>query len=335
MRFPRRDRTRLPEHWRTFDQRASLITGGPRTATNPANAILNYLYALLEGETILACHGVGLDPGLGIFHTDRRDRASLALDLMEACRPAVDAYLLALVTQRALSAREFVETREGACRITPRFAAELAGTCEVWRSHVAPVVEHAAHTLAQHATSRLPTLTPLTHGNWKRAWDERSPDRRQRHSAAEFAKLPSTCLECGAPLPDRRRRYCDERRRERFRERAPAGRARASEALAQLRAEQRDPAHGGRAAELRGRKNAAHQAAVRDWRGERPDPVLFRSEIWPGLRRLGIAELVVATGLSEHYCSLIRLGKKVPHPRHWEALRRLIDRQQPCSRKGG
>jgi hypothetical protein len=28
-----------------------------------------------------------------------------------------------------------------------------------------------------------------------------------------------------------------------------------------------------------------------------------------------------ATGLSEHYCSLIRLGKAVPHARHWEAFR--------------
>jgi hypothetical protein len=43
---------------------------------------------------------------------------------------------------------------------------------------------------------------------------------------------------------------------------------------------------------------------------------VFRSEILPGLRHKPIGELVAATGLSEHYCSLIRLGKKVPHPRH-------------------
>ena len=180
--FARGDVRKVPEHWAVFGQRASLITGGPRTATNPANAILNYLYALLEAETILACYAVGLDPGLGIFHTDRRDRASLALDLMEACRPAVDAYLLALLTQRTLSAREFVETREGGCRITPRFAEQLVGTCEVWRSCVAPVVEQVAHILSKHSASWQPMLTPLTRRNWKRAWDERKPDRRQRRS---------------------------------------------------------------------------------------------------------------------------------------------------------
>ena len=179
----------MPEHWQTFGQRASLITGGPRLATNPANAILNYLYALLEAETSLACHTVGLDPGLGIFHTDRRDRASLALELMEAARPAVDSYVLALLTQRTLSAREFLETREGSCRITPRFAEQLGDTCKVWRSHIAPVVEQAAHTLAGYSTSRQPALTPLTRRNWKRAWDQRAPDHRQRRTRSEFAAL--------------------------------------------------------------------------------------------------------------------------------------------------
>jgi hypothetical protein len=30
---------------------------------------------------------------------------------------------------------------------------------------------------------------------------------------------------------------------------------------------------------------------------------------------------MAATGLSEHYTSLIRLGKKIPDVRHWDALR--------------
>jgi hypothetical protein len=37
-----------------------------------------------------------------------------------------------------------------------------------------------------------------------------------------------------------------------------------------------------------------------------------------------IADLAAATGLSEHYCSLIRLGKRRPHPRHWDALRSVV-----------
>jgi hypothetical protein len=64
--------------------RGSLLTSSPRLAIKPANAILNYLYAILEAETRLACLTLGLDPGLGIVHADHRDRDSFALDLMEA-----------------------------------------------------------------------------------------------------------------------------------------------------------------------------------------------------------------------------------------------------------
>jgi hypothetical protein len=91
--------------------------------------------------------------------------------------------------------------------------------------------------------------------------------------------------------------------------------------LAQLRAEQRDPAHGGRAAQARGAKNAEHQRANHAWGGGECDPVVFTSEILPRLENVAVPDLATATGLSEVYCSLIRLGKKVPHPRHWEALR--------------
>ena len=151
---------------------------------------------------------------------------------MEAARPAVDAYVLALLTQRTLSPREFVETRDGACRITPRLAAELADTCTAWRDHVAPVVEWVAHTLSKHSSSRLPLRTPLTRRNWKQAWDERAPDHRRRRSRAEFVALPNTCRDCGTPLPDRRRRYCEECRTQRFAEQGPTARETAAGVLA-------------------------------------------------------------------------------------------------------
>src|SRR3954451_12076444 len=98
--FGMADQQRVPEHWLTFGQRHSTLTRSTRAATNPANAILNYLYALLEAETTLALQTVGLDPGLGFFYADRDGRASLALDVMEAARPTVDAYLLAMLRQR-------------------------------------------------------------------------------------------------------------------------------------------------------------------------------------------------------------------------------------------
>ena len=200
------------------------LSNGPRLATNPAGAILNYLYSLLEVETVLACHTVGLDPGFGLFQTDRRDRASLALDLTEPLRPTVDAYLLALLTQRTLAARDFIETRQGACRLSLHLAAQLAETVGRWRHHVAAVVERAAHMFAAASPRAIPQQTPLTRRNHRDAWDECGPDRQPRVATGRIPRLPVRCRDCGAELLDRRRRHCDDCRSQRWAGHAVAGR---------------------------------------------------------------------------------------------------------------
>ena len=208
----------------------------------------------------------------------------------------------------------------------PRLAGELAGTLSAWRHHVAPIVEQTAHALADSTTARLPLLTPLTRANHRAAWNQREPDRKARQTQTGHLVLPNTCRGCGEPVSDGRRRYCDQCRRDQKAAAIANGRDKAAVVLASLRAEQRDPAHGGRAAQIRGAKNAAHQRAVHAWTGERPDPAIFSREILPRLRHMRVTELAATTGLSDHYCSLIRLGKKVPHPRHWESLRAAISR---------
>jgi len=92
--YPRTDLQRVPEHWRTFGSRLSPLTRSPRLAVNPANSMLNYLYAILETEARLAISELGLDPGIGVLHSDARTRDSLACDLMEPIRPQADAFLL-------------------------------------------------------------------------------------------------------------------------------------------------------------------------------------------------------------------------------------------------
>lgn len=92
--YPKNDLRRVPDHWRTFGTRVSPLTGSPRLAVNPPNAMLNYLYALLESEACLTAAAMGLDPSIGLLHVDTDARDSLACDLMEPVRPQVDAYLL-------------------------------------------------------------------------------------------------------------------------------------------------------------------------------------------------------------------------------------------------
>ncbi len=48
-------------------------------------------------------------------------------------------------------------------------------------------------------------------------------------------------------------------------------------------------------------------------------------EIRPKLKTVSLLETMQATGLSRTYCGMIRRGVRVPQPRHWEALRILVD----------
>ena len=56
-----RDPTRVPVRWLRADSRASLLTGAPRAATSPLNAMRDYLFACLESEARLALLAFGLE----------------------------------------------------------------------------------------------------------------------------------------------------------------------------------------------------------------------------------------------------------------------------------
>jgi CRISPR/Cas system-associated endonuclease Cas1 len=118
IRFARKDLGRVPEHWLRFDGRRSVLmsVNGNRRAERPANALLNFLYSLVEPEAIRACHMVGL----GLVHLDAKNRASFAPDLMEPVRPAVERYVLDLLCMRL-----YVVTRAG--RRSPRPQAPAPG----------------------------------------------------------------------------------------------------------------------------------------------------------------------------------------------------------------
>ena len=70
VRFARNHLPRIPAHWQRFGARGSAVTGAsPRRASNPANALLNYLYAILEAETRIALLTLGLVVGLTVQET--------------------------------------------------------------------------------------------------------------------------------------------------------------------------------------------------------------------------------------------------------------------------
>jgi CRISPR/Cas system-associated endonuclease Cas1 len=112
-----------------------------RKAATPFHALINYAYAILETEATIGLQAHGFDPGIGILHTDKRYRGSLAHDLMEPVRPVIDGLVLDLLDEHALERGDVYETREGVCRVGPPMARRLAQ----WSLALRPA-------LADHAT---------------------------------------------------------------------------------------------------------------------------------------------------------------------------------------
>jgi CRISPR-associated endonuclease Cas1 len=330
VQFARRDAARVPAHWRAFGRRASLVTGASRKATNPANAILNYLYAIAEAEARLAALAVGCDPGLGIMHADQRSRDSLACDLMEPVRAVVDAWVLGLLAERTFRRSDFFETREGVCRIMPPLTRLLAETAPRWGAAVAPIAERLVRQLVgeRHAKkggrrqrSSRPVPTPLTQSN-RSAGREKVRTRAVNSARAKPTSRPRTCIVCGSDLGRGRRRYCASCQPAQTQEAV----SKAHEVLRRRRLAGDDPAHGGQAARRRGKRNAATLRANVAWERRQTeifDPGTFAVEIRPKLQAVSLAAMMRATGLSRPYCAMIRRGARVPHARHWERLRGL------------
>ena len=103
-----------------------------RFMTHPLR-LCDYLYGVLASELTIALTGVGLDAGLGIFHTDAARRASLTFDAMEAVRPRVDSWLAALLADASFSKRDFYEEFDGTIPITRPLTSHLSMTAPIWR----------------------------------------------------------------------------------------------------------------------------------------------------------------------------------------------------------
>jgi len=86
-----------------------------RPPLDNVNAMLSFVYTLLEGDVTAALCAVGLDPYMGFLHKTRPGRRSLALDLMEELRsPLADRFVLTLVNTKQVDPSGFVQKENGA-----------------------------------------------------------------------------------------------------------------------------------------------------------------------------------------------------------------------------
>jgi CRISPR-associated endonuclease Cas1 len=311
--FPRVDIPRIPEHWLKFGSRMSPLTTSSRLAVNPPNAMLNYLYAILESKARLALAALGLDPGMGVLHNDLRSRDSLACDLMEPIRPQVDGYLLDWLIQDPLKREWFFEERDGNCRLMGPFAAKLSESASMWRRALAPFAEGIARALWSSTPKRrrLESLsTPLTQTRKRAAKNISATEKPEL-----VPNVPNVCGVCGTSIA-RACRYCricaTTIRRENVIKASKFGRLETHKPQAQAR---------------RSETQRRQQAARKNWKsGSLPDWLdekFYREQIQPRLAELQVRIIQFELGVSEPYALRIRGGLCVPHARHWEKLVRI------------
>jgi CRISPR-associated endonuclease Cas1 len=312
--FARADVEHLPSHWLTAGERHSPLSSGPRLAVTPVGAIFNYLYALAEFECRIALIAIGLDPGIGWFHRDAPYRDSAALDLMEAVRPDIDAYVFDLARTRTFARKEFFELPNGQVRIARSLARLLAeSSLSRWQRAIAGVAEELARLVASSAKSHVHTRTRLTQADRKRG---------RKRAGSNGRQVPNACRLCGLILERSDRKVCDDcipvMKAEKAAKLASAGRV----ALAKARSQVDDPSQTEEARRKRSEKSRQTSLAIRAWEREHgpTDPDIYRRDILPAIQAMTVPALVRVTGLSRYYCWEVREGRKMLHARFWERL---------------
>ncbi|MBC2849908.1 CRISPR-associated endonuclease Cas1 [Cetobacterium sp. 8H] len=95
----------LPERWK-FKEREY------RGAKTPYNIVLNYLYGILYSKVEHALIIAGLDPFIGIFHTDNYNKASLLFDFIEQFRFLALEQVTTLFSKGIIQQNFFIEKED-------------------------------------------------------------------------------------------------------------------------------------------------------------------------------------------------------------------------------
>lgn len=89
-----------------------------RPPPDPVNALLSLAYSMLHSDAIQALCSAGLDPSLGFLHRPAWSRESLACDLVELWRCAVDHWIWNLLRQQQLRPEHFTQPQPGTCLLS-------------------------------------------------------------------------------------------------------------------------------------------------------------------------------------------------------------------------
>jgi CRISPR-associated protein Cas1 len=319
--FAPRDRDRVAEHWLAFGGRRSPLAAEGPTASNRhagdvTSGLLHFGYWVAQSEATIALLSMGLDPAMGLCHSNDLNRPAGALDLMEVGRGAVEEAVLRLVGERTLRKSSFVESRTGEIRLAAPLAHEVASVLSpLLRALLGPAAEELATRLLPLADGRTRVTVP-------------TPLSRARHGRVRPSPATSfgpACRGCGVIfVPQGRKRWwCDAclpeiRRTRDLHEVGPARRRRGA----------RTKPYASEAAAARADAMRRQTKEQRRWEEAHKGMALPDSSSFEPIRAALIgfrdADIAAAIGLSESMAGQIRRGK-TPHIRHWAALSALAE----------
>jgi CRISPR-associated endonuclease Cas1 len=358
VRFARRNPQRLgpdnrwrpgrPDPWLTFGSRTSLLSTKPSRATTPGNALLNYLYAILESEMTIALLAQGLDPGIGMVHADIDGRASLALDAIEAIRPHVEYWLITYLQATAFANRDFHELPDGEVRLSHPLTSHLAHTAALWRKASEPIAEWLAwsfHRASSHTPMRavlapsvaapsrksaslplvteiVPTLAPplptfITAAGRRRI---SAPSVLKQRAGVRDDPVPTTCWECGRAHSPERRAFCSDDCADSYRQAMGKRRPVVEPAAHHSRKEHQEATPAGQQAATTHKVPTSDRKALRLW---------YAENLQPRLSRMHPTEVAVGAAMGRSYAYYVVAGTRIPHPRHFPSLAALVGVEFP------
>lgn len=145
-----------------------------RPPRDPINCLLSFCYSLLVKDLVATCIGVGLDPYIGVLHSTRFGRPSLALDLQEEFRPLIgDSVVIQVLNNGEVREKDFVVRSRGVMLTTEgrrsviaayerRLDTEIRHPKFGYKISYRRVMDVQARILAATIIGELPSYIPMT-----------------------------------------------------------------------------------------------------------------------------------------------------------------------------
>jgi CRISPR-associated protein Cas1 len=131
-----------------------------RPPEDPVNALLSLCYTLVHFEMVREIETIGLDPTIGFYHQFDYGRESLACDLVENYRPAVDKFVYELFRDREFTARDFAtdDERPG-CYLKKQRRKDFYPLYEQWANEMRSLWREEVRNLARRIMDGQDTLS--------------------------------------------------------------------------------------------------------------------------------------------------------------------------------